>query len=80
VTATLALVPEEAFELDGVVVVRATPRAILFECPELLGEDGAPVPTWCPKSCIHETSQVRDEGDEGRLVVMRWFAEGRRWF
>jgi hypothetical protein len=30
---------------------------------------------WIPKSVVHEDSEVWSEGDNGTIVLMRWFAE-----
>lgn len=31
--------------------------------------------TWFPKSVIHDDSEVWEEGQQGTLIVKRWFAE-----
>lgn len=36
-------------------------------------------PTWIPYSHIHDDSEVYRPGDQGELVVKRWFAEKRGW-
>jgi hypothetical protein len=30
---------------------------------------------WIPKSVVHEDSEVSGEGDNGTIIIMRWFAE-----
>jgi len=30
---------------------------------------------WVPKSVIHDDSEVRGEGDSGKLVVLAWYAD-----
>lgn len=53
--------------LHGAYVKAETDRAILVEvdCEDV----------WVPKSQVHENSDDLHQGDEGRLVVRRWFAE-----
>lgn len=50
------------------VAVKATALALLVKIPPR-GE------TWVPQSVISEDSEVWKEGDTGRLVVRRWWAE-----
>lgn len=57
----------EPFLMGEVLVVRTTDKALLVE----IDEDEV----WIPKSVIHEDSDVRDNGDEGDLVVQLWWAE-----
>lgn len=52
---------------DNVEVVGETARAIAVVI------DGKPL--WCPKSAVHEDSEVWLNGHEGTLVVAHWWAE-----
>jgi len=54
-------------ELPDVEVVKATDMALLC----LIEGDEH----WIPKSQIHRTSEVKDEGDEGTLIIPLWLAE-----
>jgi len=58
---------DEPVELWDVYVLRETSRAILVQI------DNADV--WVPKSVLHDDSEVREEGDEGILIVHYWWAE-----
>lgn len=51
--------------------IRDTERALLAQ----FGGQEA----WIPKSQIHAHSEVRDEGDEGELIITRWMAEKEGW-
>ncbi len=59
---------KEPESVGDVRVVKETDAAILVEL-----DDGTR--HWIPKSCVHEDSTVESMGDEGELVVHRWFAE-----
>jgi hypothetical protein len=48
-------------------VIRTTEKAILVD---LDGEE-----RWVPQSCVHADSEVWKEGQEGELVLTRWFAD-----
>lgn len=50
-------------------VVAETDLAI---CVELEGHDDE---VWIPKSQISDDSEIWQKGDEGELVVNKWFAE-----
>lgn len=30
---------------------------------------------WIPQSCVHDDSEVWKPGQQGRLIVLAWFAE-----
>lgn len=34
---------------------------------------------WVPKSCVHEDSEVYEDGTDGDLVVVQWFAAKKGW-
>ena len=34
---------------------------------------------WIPKSQVHDDSEVYKKGDEGKLVVTKWFATKQGW-
>jgi hypothetical protein len=51
-----------------VTCIRQTPKAILCRF-----KDGKE--RWVPQSCVHEDSEVWNDGDTGKLVVKAWFAE-----
>lgn len=46
---------------------RATEKALLV----LIGDKE----TWVPQSVVHDDSEIYKVGDEGTLVVKRWWAE-----
>lgn len=58
----------EPIELEGVLAVRETARALLIRTAT--GEQH-----WVPKSVIHEDSEVYQDGDGGKLIIAAWFAE-----
>lgn len=58
---------EDAVVVGRANVLRSTEKALLVE---LEGEE-----KWIPKSCIHDDSEVYDDGHEGELVLKKWFAE-----
>lgn len=57
----------DAAYISGVKCTRATDKAILVVID---GDE-----KWVPKSCLHDDSEVYDEGDEGELAVKSWWAE-----
>lgn len=60
--------------VDGVFCVRDTDKALLIK--EGLGdEDGF----WCPKSVVHEDSEVWKDQTDGTLIIKRWLAEKNNW-
>jgi hypothetical protein len=58
---------EEPVEFEDVRVKAETELAILCEI------DGKEV--WIPRSQVHDDSEVSSQGDEGTLILARWFAE-----
>jgi hypothetical protein len=58
---------EEPVEFEHVHVMAETDLAILCEI------EGKKV--WIPLSQVHEDSEVSSQGDEGTLLITRWFAE-----
>ncbi len=65
---------ERTHTVEDVVAVTETDRAVLClaqEFEEATGERKM----WVPKSQIDEESAVKEEGDEGHLIVNRWWAE-----
>lgn len=61
-------VDERTATLEDVTCVRETELAMLCEVPE------AGRTLWVPKSLVDEDSEVRGRGQEGCLIVARWFA------
>lgn len=61
----------EGVRVGGVMCVWETERAL--KCV-VEGEE-----VWVPKSVVLEESEVREEGEEGDLVVERWFGVERGW-
>lgn len=53
--------------IPDAVAIRATKKALLVRLDDR--------EVWIPQSQIHDDSEVYQEGDEGELVVARWFAE-----
>lgn len=37
--------------------------------------DGKVGQLWVPKSCVHDKSKVRKQGDKGAFVVKTWWGE-----
>ncbi len=67
---------EEIAYFEDVSVIKETEKAILCL---IEGEE-----YWVAKSLIHEDSQVTEMGDDGILIVPRWWAkknslEAERW-
>ena len=58
---------DETVEIDDVTVEAETDRALLCVIDE--GQ------RWITKSVVHEDSEVFEQGDQGTLVLFRWFAE-----
>ena len=58
---------EDTVTFEDVVATKATERALLCRI------DGSE--HWVPQSQIHDDSEVYEKGGEGKLVVMRWWAE-----
>lgn len=61
-------------DVDDMVVVRETPRAILVRKSGNLKPGGE---VWVPKACVSVNSEVRGPRTPGpgTLTVARWFAE-----
>lgn len=63
------------FSLGHSEIIRETDSALLLETEEA-GE------VWIPKSVIHDDSEIEagdDEGDEGEVIVKKWFARNEGW-
>ncbi len=60
--------PVQDVTIEKVFAKAETAKALLVEID---GEPGV----WIPQSVISEDSEVYKRGDEGKLVVRRWFAE-----
>jgi hypothetical protein len=58
---------KETAEIEDVTVEVETDLALLC-----IIEDKQ---RWIPKSVVHEDSEVSGEGDNGTIIIMRWFAE-----
>lgn len=54
------------------ICVKDTGKAILVE-----NEDGESA--WVPQSQVDEDSEVYSDGDEGTLVVSKWFSDRIEW-
>lgn len=66
------------FEIEKCKAIRSTKRALLVDSDFFeSNEDKREI--WIPQSQIHEDSEVYKNGDEGKLVVVEWFAEKRGW-
>lgn len=52
--------------------LRATDKAIFVSFEN---EDGAGM--WIPQSVVHDDSEVYEVGQEGDVIVKRWWAEER---
>jgi hypothetical protein len=64
--------------MDGVNIgdgegLRETAEAVLIYLDDVGDE------VWIPRSQIHESSDVQDEGDVGSVVVTNWLAKERGW-
>ena len=57
-------------EVPDVRVTKNTGKALL-----VVLDDGEGKSVWVPCSVVDESSEVNDAGDEGTLVVQKWFAE-----
>ena len=57
---------DETVEIEDVTVEAETDRALLCVIDERQ--------RWIPKSVVHEDSEVSEQGDQGTLVLLRWFA------
>jgi len=65
---------DDAFEIEFATCIRETEKAILVAFKEEEEE-----PEWIPKSQVHDDSTVYKKGDEGVLIVTRWFAKQKGW-
>jgi hypothetical protein len=73
---------DAGFVLGDGKLVGASRKAIKVEMvwDELIGKV-----LWIPRSVLHEDSEVyildeQDFGDQGTVVVMRWWAEKQPWW
>jgi hypothetical protein len=57
-------------EIEDVLVVKETERAVLIKLDEGRGDQ-----FWIPKSEIKDDSDAMEEGDVGTLVISEWLAE-----
>lgn len=75
-----APVPDDAFEIPQAHIAAMTfnadktPRAVRVRSVHLPGGDA-----WMPFACLHEHSEVYQNGDRGPLLVLRRFAEEKGW-
>jgi hypothetical protein len=58
---------DEGLTINGCTAIHETDRAVLVSIPTV-GD------TWIPKSQIVDGSEVNAEGDEGALMITKWFA------
>jgi hypothetical protein len=58
---------DEAVSLGAGRAIRTTDKAILVDLDS--GEE-----VWVPKSCLHDDSEVYEEGHAGNVVVKEWWA------
>lgn len=58
---------KETVTVEDVVAIGQTDKALLVK---IEGDE-----VWIPQSVIHDDSEVYKQGDEGDLVIYRWFAE-----
>jgi len=61
---------DEFVRIEDVECLAETDRAILCRSESWDGEK-----VWVPKSVLGEETEVGEKGDEGVLVVARWFAK-----
>lgn len=65
---------DDPFEFpDPVIAERDSGEALMLRI------EGTNKKFWCPKSQIHDDSEVYEEGHEGTLVVRNWFAQKEGW-
>jgi hypothetical protein len=65
---------DKGTSLGKATVLRDTGKALLIEAEELDSEE------WVPKSCIHDDSEIFEDGQEpGELIVKEWFAREKGW-
>ena len=63
---------DNSFTYGNVKSIRDTDKALLVE-----DDDGDQI--WVPKSQLTEDSEVWKTGQDGDLVVTKWFAEQHGW-
>ena len=63
---------DETFKIYDALVIRQTDKAILVEAPDFFEE-----PEWIPKKVLHEDSEVWEDSEGGRgvLIVSKWYAK-----
>jgi len=66
-------VPDDAFVIENVSVIKATAKALLFRTA------GPGIGTWIPLECVHDDSEVWRAGDRGTMLVKRWYVEKQGW-
>lgn len=59
---------DEPYAMGESKAVRETDKAVLC----VLADE---TQRWIPKSVVHDDSEVWKKGDDGKLVVKRWWAE-----
>ena len=64
----------DPINLGLVLVIAETENAICVTESGISSE-----PFWVPQSQVHDESEVWKDGDQGDLVVNRWFAEKQGW-
>lgn len=60
--------------------IKDTEKAVLVQLDDTSEEVNLPSDKlWIPKSQLSDDSEVYGEGDEGRLLVTRWWARKEGW-
>lgn len=62
---------ESTFSIEGVTVIRTSPKAILVKGGEFRKD------TWLPKSQLKDGTDIDEVGDEGTVVIPEWLAEAK---
>lgn len=66
---------EKVYVLPSVKGTRATHKGLRVEGEAIPANDRGYKEVWVPKSQIHDTSDVTDEGHEGDLVLKEWLVD-----
>ena len=61
-------------EFENAKCIRETDAALLIEVAEL-GDQ-----LWIPKSAVHDDSEVYQKDDDGKLIVLAWWARKQDWY
>lgn len=65
---------EAAYPLGEATATADTGKAILVVLHDMDDRE-----RWIPRAVIHSDSKVREQGDEGELVVKTWWADKQAW-